>query len=310
MGDTVTWVRTEDDMPLHPKLLKLSDGAYRLWSNSLHFANRAVTDGLIDKGLVATLNHHGRWTPKQLASFVQELLAGLWLDAGDHYEIHDYAHHQAEAMKERVGRKRDYERDKKRRQRETREGVPTNVPMGTPEGSTTGNLGPVPSRPVPCSSNTNTERVPGGSAGPRSERLRLGWRTRFVAENPQIKPPAETNPMSNGPWLEVARGIGDEQVDVLLDAYFADDFCRQGFYLRCLVSERIRLLTHGPKVNGEVKRPESTRTLSPLEADFLRAQQAAQRALQGGADAQTQLDLDQAEEAARQALALSRRKAS
>lgn len=159
----MTWVRTEDDQPLHPKFLRLSDGAYRLWGHGLAFANRGVTDGKIEKVLVPSLNHHGRWTSKQLAGFVAELVPGLWVDEGDHYRIHDYEDHQAEAMKERVEKRREYERNKKRDQRaekdRTRARVPSNVPAGQREGHGKGRhqghpdghrpVSSVPTRPVP-----------------------------------------------------------------------------------------------------------------------------------------------------------------
>jgi len=254
----MTWVRTEDAMPLHPKLLRLSDGAYRLWSNGLHFANRAVTDGRIEKALVASLNHHGRWTSKQMTTFTDELVPGLWIDCGDHFEIHDYAHHQAEAMKERVERKREHERDKKKRQRDAREGVPANVPRGQTGGRT--GEGPreisVPTRPDPTrpgeSANALSVRVaeapPKSPAATRAERLRLGYLERFAVALPGIVPHGQaTQPMGGGPWLDLARETTDADAPRLLDAFFADDWCRKGgAKLGALVSERVRLLTQGP----------------------------------------------------------------
>lgn len=124
----MTWVRTEDTMPLHPKILRLSDGAFRLWSNALHFANRGVTDGKIGKEFLPSLNHHGRWSARQIQSFVDELVSsvppydrGLWSDEGDHFAINDYAHFQAEAMKDRVNRKREIDRERQRRKRDREE---------------------------------------------------------------------------------------------------------------------------------------------------------------------------------------------
>lgn len=162
----MTWVRTEDTMPLHPKILVLSDGAFRLWSNGLHHANRAVTDGKISKSLFASLNHHGRWTPKQMAGFVAELLAGLWVDCGDHYQIHDYAKHQAEAMKERVERKKELDREKQRQKRQRdedklRESLgmsPGDKPSESPPKSRRET--PVPTRPDP----TRPDLSPGGES--------------------------------------------------------------------------------------------------------------------------------------------------
>jgi hypothetical protein len=161
----MTWVRTEDSMPLHPKILRLSDGAYRLWSHGLHFANRATTDGVIAKDLVATLNHHNRWTAKQIAAFVAELVtfapphtSGLWIDEGTCYRIHDYEKHQAEAMTDRVEERRAYERDKKARQRSN--SYPARVPVGVPTGVP--GVSALPTRPVPSPSLGE-----GGDVSPR-----------------------------------------------------------------------------------------------------------------------------------------------
>lgn len=152
----MTWVRTEDSMPLHPKIIALSDGAFRLWENGLHFANRAVTDGKIAKSLLPSLNHHGRWTAKQMAGFVKELVGALWVENDDHFRIHDYEHHQAEAMKDRVERKRELDREKQRRKRERAEEaerLSLGMSPGDARSETTSGHGsnsrsrPVPSRP-------------------------------------------------------------------------------------------------------------------------------------------------------------------
>lgn len=270
----MTWVKSEDDMPLHPKLLRLSDGAFRLWVNGLHFANRAVTDGRIDKALVPTLNHHGRWSPKQLSSFVGELVPGLWIDAGDCYEIHDYAHHQREAMKDRVERKREYERDKKQKQRETRDGFPVHVPTGQPTGHTreVPREASVPTRPDPTRPVESATHSPAGvrDKSPdarRADRLRLGYLERFAKATP-IKPPAQAQPGGGGPWLDLARDLTDEQCGPFLDAYFADDWCKGGgFKLGALASERVRLLTAGPTVAGQAAPvPVAARPTTPERA--------------------------------------------
>jgi hypothetical protein len=150
----MTWVRTDDAMPLHPKILCLSDGAFRLWQNGLHFANRSATDGKIETRLLPSLNHHGRWTAKQLSGFVAELVPGLWIDRGDHYEIHDYAHFQAEALKERVERKRANERDRQRRHRDKTDVTRGIVTRDIERDSVCDNS--VPSRPVPSRPKEST----------------------------------------------------------------------------------------------------------------------------------------------------------
>lgn len=282
----MTWVKSEDDMPLHPKLLRLSDGAFRLWVNGLHFANRAVTDGRIDKALVPTLNHHGRWSPKQLSSFVGELVSGLWIDAGDHYEIHDYAHHQREAMKDRVERKREYERDKKQKQRETRDGFPVHVPTGQQTGHTreVPREASVPTRPDPTRPVESATHSPAGVRdkspdASRADRLRKGYLERFEKAT-TVKPPGQARqPMGGGPWLELARDMTDEQCSPFLNAYFVDDWCRNGGYkLGALVSERVRLLTAGPTVNGQAAPMAPIVAASPELAAALEAQERAEEA--------------------------------
>jgi hypothetical protein len=114
----MTWVRHDDGAPLHPKLIGLSDGAFRLWYNAMAFANRAVTDGKIPSAIVVTLDHARAWTKRQIAAFVVELVAaGTWLEVSDGYLIHDYAEYQEEALKSSVESRRSAARDRKRRQR-------------------------------------------------------------------------------------------------------------------------------------------------------------------------------------------------
>lgn len=182
----MTWVRTDDGMPLHPKVLRLSDGAYRLWSNALHFANRATTDGVIPRDLVHTLDHRRTWTSRQLGSFTAEIVAtGLWLETARGFEIHDYAQYQEEALKEAKEARRVAARDRKRAQRQ-REKIgksppshavtPCDIerdmsrdsacdqPRDQSRDMSSGQPGmsqpPVPSRPVPSSSLRSDEDAP------------------------------------------------------------------------------------------------------------------------------------------------------
>lgn len=84
--------------------------------------------------------------------------------------------------------------------------------------------------------------------GLRAESLRLGYIERFQRAMPNIKPPAVAGPGNGGPWLEVARELTDEQVPVLLDAFFADEdvFVAKDRAPQKLPSQRVRLLTKGP----------------------------------------------------------------
>jgi hypothetical protein len=114
----MTWVRTDDAMPLHPKVLALSDGAYRLLMNALAFANRATTNGLIPASLLPTLDHRRAWSVRQIEGFAGELVAAnLWKERPSGYEIHDYAEYQEEALKDAKEARKVAARDRKRAQR-------------------------------------------------------------------------------------------------------------------------------------------------------------------------------------------------
>lgn len=141
----MTWAKLDDGITTHPKFLRLSDGAYRLWSNGLIHCNRYTTDGLIAKDILKSLDHRGMWSPKQLAGFVLELLAvvaphsfGLWIDTGSHYRIHEYEEHQREAMKDRVEEKKRFERERKAAQRSRNRGESPSCPSGTGVGQPVG----------------------------------------------------------------------------------------------------------------------------------------------------------------------------
>ena len=82
----MTWIRLDDKAPRHPKIIDLSDAAFRWWVQGLCYASEFLTDGV----LPATF---ARGVPDEVR---QELLsARLWdhLDGGK-LCIHDYLEHQ------------------------------------------------------------------------------------------------------------------------------------------------------------------------------------------------------------------------
>ena len=78
----------------HPKIVKLSDGAFRLHLSGIGYCNRYLTDGIIHADVVSRL------MPRFRRAYLDELLGGnngtkpLWLlvsiPAGNHYEICDF----------------------------------------------------------------------------------------------------------------------------------------------------------------------------------------------------------------------------
>jgi hypothetical protein len=82
----MTWVRIDDGFPEHPKMLGLSDAAFRLHIHALCYCARALTDGFIPVSWLANGKHR-----KAAQSLVA---AGLWHDAPDGFRIHDYLEYQ------------------------------------------------------------------------------------------------------------------------------------------------------------------------------------------------------------------------
>jgi hypothetical protein len=80
---TTYWLRLDDGFPEHPKVIGLSDGAFRLHVSAMCYAHRNVTDGHIP----------ARWPPPRLARHAPALVtARLWVPdpEGDGWIIHGY----------------------------------------------------------------------------------------------------------------------------------------------------------------------------------------------------------------------------
>jgi hypothetical protein len=88
----VQWVRIDDHMPIHRKVARLSDTAFRLHVSAICWSNRNRTDGavpLVDLPMVLPGS-------RSLVRSARELVeAGLWRDANpDGWIIHDYLDYQ------------------------------------------------------------------------------------------------------------------------------------------------------------------------------------------------------------------------
>lgn len=84
----MTWVRLDDEFPDHPKVLGLSDPAFRLHVHALCYASRLLTDGMVPHSWLT--GGRGR-EPKA----VEQLVAtGLWDKVEGGYQIHDYLVYQ------------------------------------------------------------------------------------------------------------------------------------------------------------------------------------------------------------------------
>lgn len=88
--DERTYIRLHDGMPDHPKIVGLSDAAFRLYIEALCWCSRHLTDGRIPPAALRKLG--AVKTARELEA------AGLLLAAGGgHWEVHDYLRHQRSA---------------------------------------------------------------------------------------------------------------------------------------------------------------------------------------------------------------------
>ena len=84
------WIRFEDNFPEHPKVLAVSDSAFRLHVRAVGYCSRLLTDGLLTPAALSSLKSGRRGL-----RLAEELVdAGLWEERGDDYKIHDYLHYQ------------------------------------------------------------------------------------------------------------------------------------------------------------------------------------------------------------------------
>jgi hypothetical protein len=104
----MTWIKLDDTLPNNPKILPLSDKAFRLYIEGLCYANQYLTDGFLAQAVINRLDS---------GNACQELLdAGLWLEVEAGMQIHDYCEHQT--SRKVVEEKREQVRNRVTRYRE------------------------------------------------------------------------------------------------------------------------------------------------------------------------------------------------
>jgi hypothetical protein len=94
----MSWVKLDDQIATHPKILKAGPSAAWLWVCSIAYAQNHFTDGFISD---AALGHLGmpKHQAKQLAS--RCVKHSLWERVKGGFQVHDYLHHNASAEQRR-----------------------------------------------------------------------------------------------------------------------------------------------------------------------------------------------------------------
>lgn len=105
------WVRLDDNFADHPKVIALSDKAFRLYITGLCYSNRQLTDGVIPYQIVMALVGDD---PTKPSDELEE--QNLWERVGKGFVIRSYTEYQP--TREKVNKKRDEAKERLRRYRE------------------------------------------------------------------------------------------------------------------------------------------------------------------------------------------------
>lgn len=160
----MSWVRLDDQFPIHRKVDSLSDPAFRLHVSAICWCARNTTDGYVSEADLAAAAPR---TMKRPDRFVPELVRrGVWSSAADGWTIHDYLDYQPSKARIEEDRKKNAQRQRKfaARRKDRDQGKPetpnavTNA-SATPLGAKTnavadGVTNAAPSRPVPKGDNS------------------------------------------------------------------------------------------------------------------------------------------------------------
>ena len=108
----MTWVKIDDSFPNHPKIVGLTDKAFRIHISGLCYCGTYLTDGFVPMTIAA------RFANEDMQYIVELTKAGLWREApqDNGFHIHDYLAHQT--SKTQVEEKRQTVRERQKRYRD------------------------------------------------------------------------------------------------------------------------------------------------------------------------------------------------
>ena len=199
----MTWVKLDDQFPIHRKVAGLSDAVYRLASEAIFWCSRNSTDGVIraaelkESSKRATLPRAAELVGRDLWHAAGDLCTRckeMLVDAGtpepsDGWVIHDYLKYQPSRVQ--VDKDRDTKAERQRRWREARKGgssrndASTNASRDPPVDAS--NDAPVDASrdpPVDASRDAPVDGAPSRPVPPRPEGSGAG------GPRPERPPPA------------------------------------------------------------------------------------------------------------------------
>lgn len=109
----MAWIKIDDSFPDHPKIISLSDLAFRLHIHALCYCGKFLTDGFISYQWV-NMRLRDNEAIEKPSDELEEM--GLWIREEKGWQIHDYLTHQT--SKEQVEVKRASLRERQKRYRD------------------------------------------------------------------------------------------------------------------------------------------------------------------------------------------------
>ena len=108
----MAWIKIDDSFPDHPKVVGLSDKAFRVHISGLCYCGKYLTDGKVPMKIAA------RFAEEDMAVIAELSIAELWIEdlPNNGFIIHDYLTHQT--SKDQVEQKRANLRERQKRYRE------------------------------------------------------------------------------------------------------------------------------------------------------------------------------------------------
>lgn len=109
----MTWLKLDDKFPHHPKVVGLSDVAFRLHMSALSHCAEYETDGRVVAHAVTLLTNH---TEEERQEAIKDLVdAGLWELIVGGWEIHDFLEWNPSKAELKANRRRWSDKKKKQR---------------------------------------------------------------------------------------------------------------------------------------------------------------------------------------------------
>lgn len=127
----MTWIRLDDNFPDHPKVITLSDKAFRTYISGLCYASRYLTDGYLAEPVVKRLDG--------VLSAVELEGMGLWQKAENGWQIASYSEYQTSKEQVEAAKAKNRERVakwRKKTQEETEVNDITNALVMSPHTPT------------------------------------------------------------------------------------------------------------------------------------------------------------------------------